>query len=174
MNEPTRRLFIALWPDAAVRSSIDRATREIAAASGGRVIPSVNFHITLVFLGAIAESRVSALIDCIWSEAIVPFELFFGHVTWWERQQVLCLEPLSGQDAVVSLVDRLRLSLRTEGFGVETRSFRTHITLAREVRRECKVGSIESLRWRVGRIELIESTLTKDGSKYTIVPVGRS
>ena len=58
----SRRLFVALWPDAKVRHELTmlQARPEIRAA-GGRTVPAKNIHMTLRFLGDVDASQQGAL-----------------------------------------------------------------------------------------------------------------
>jgi 2'-5' RNA ligase len=170
MNECTRRLFVALWPSDELRHEIEHETRFAARHSGGRVIPARNFHITLAFLGAVSESRVVDSITCVTTTKVAPFDLILGDLNWWERQELLCLEPKSGAEALTELVSGLQRALRGKGFAVEHRPFRPHVTLARDVRRDHAFKPIRELRWQVQKIELVESQTKATGSIYTILP----
>jgi RNA 2',3'-cyclic 3'-phosphodiesterase len=170
MNERTRRLFFALWPSDDLRRQIEHETRKAARHSGGRAIPAANLHITLAFLGSTPESKLLDAIACAKATTLQPFELALGDLKWWERQQLLCLEPTAGVDALLELVGKLQGALRAKGFTVEHRSFRPHITLAREVRREHEFKPIKQLRWQVQRIELVESQTLRTGSVYSVLP----
>jgi RNA 2',3'-cyclic 3'-phosphodiesterase len=186
MTERTRRLFFALWPSDELRHQIEHETHKAARRSGGRVIPGANLHITLAFLGAVPESKLADAIACAQATIVQPFDLVLGELKWWERQQLLCLEPTSGQDAMQALVGRLQEALRAKGFAVERRPFRAHVTLAREVRPPRTVGMpgtqeqfsarrvhefkpIRQLRWQVQRIELVESRTLPTGSAYSLL-----
>jgi len=169
-SERSRRLFYALWPLDELRHDVEHETRFAARHSGGRVIPARNLHITLVFLGSVPESRVPDAMACSTTIDFAPFDLTLGRVSWWERQELLCLEPTAGAEALVELVGRLQTALRRNGFAVEHRPFRPHITLAREVRRDHAFKPIRELRWQVQRIELVESQTRPSGSVYTLVP----
>lgn len=57
----TRRVFFALWPDEPLRSSFMHATHELARAAGGRLVAPRNLHVTLLFLGPVAEDRLTEL-----------------------------------------------------------------------------------------------------------------
>ncbi len=174
MSEPTRRLFFALWPSNSVRHSLFNASRNAVRQSEGRAVPLQNLHVTLAFLGSTPESRVGALLELRRSVEVEPFELKFGAIKAWKKQELLCLEPAGGQEALCALVDRLHRSLRTSGFEIEHRPFRAHVTLAREIAREIKWleeprNSILDVTWAVQRFELIESRVTKDGSVYRVI-----
>jgi len=169
VNEPARRLFIALWPADELRHEIEHETRHAARHSGGRVIAARNLHITLAFLGAVPESRIAALHHCIGVTTVQPFDLILQAINWWERQELLCLEPIAGAEALQECVERLHAALRHSGFAVERRPFRPHLTLARDVRRDHAVKPIKALHWPVQRMELIESQNSGRGSEYTVL-----
>lgn len=61
MREPTRRLFFALWPDETLRATFAHATHKAVRASGGRLVPARNLHVTLLFLGSVAERCIPEL-----------------------------------------------------------------------------------------------------------------
>ncbi len=166
----SRRLFFALWPSDELRHDIEIETRHAAHHCGGRIIPACNFHITLAFLGSVPEARVADARECVAMTNVKSCELALGAMHWWQKQELLCLEPTSGADALVELVSRLQTALCAKGFPVDDRPFRPHITLAREVRREHAFKPIRQLRWQVHRIELVESQTLPGGSVYTILP----
>jgi 2'-5' RNA ligase len=164
-----RRLFVALWPTDQLRHDIEHETRFAAHHSGGRVTPARNFHITLAFLGSVPEPRVVDAMTCVTTIVIAPFELTLGSLNWWERQELLCLEPHAGVGALVELVTRLQRELRGKGFALEHRPFHPHLTLARDVRREHAFKPIRELRWQVHRMELVASQNVATASVYTIL-----
>jgi 2'-5' RNA ligase len=167
--EPGRRVFFALWPSDTLRHDIEHATRHAARHSGGRIVHARNFHITLAFLGEMPESRILELAQCARDIAVGPFDLVLQTIAWWERQELLCLEPIAGIEALQEWVGRLQAALRAQGFAIERRPFRAHLTLAREVRREHVVKPIKELRWQVKQMELVESRLQDRGSEYTVL-----
>ena len=52
-RESTRRLFFALWPDAALRASLQRRLAPLCAPDWGRVTGPAQWHVTLEFLGSL-------------------------------------------------------------------------------------------------------------------------
>lgn len=172
-EEPTRRLFFALWPADAFRSQIEHVTRHAARHSGGRVIPARNLHITLAFLGATPESRVADALVCQREIVVRPFELILGELKWWERQELLCLEPIESADngaaSLAELVSQLHRALRARGFAIEQRPFRAHLTLARDVRRAHEFKPIKQLHWLVENIALAQSQTFAKGSEYSLI-----
>jgi len=142
MSEQARRVFFALWPADELRQQIEHETRHAARHSGGRVIPARNFHLTLAFLGSVAESRLAELHRCASATVVRPFAVVLQVINWWERQELLCLEPIAGIDALHELAGRLHATLRGSGFAIEHRPFRPHLTLARDVRPPRRVETL--------------------------------
>ena len=56
-GEAQRRLYFALWPDAALRATIARVAAGPAAVAGGRAVPAADLHVTLAFLGGVPAAR---------------------------------------------------------------------------------------------------------------------
>jgi len=88
----TRRLFFALWPDAATRAAIE-ARRDALGALSKRVVPAANFHVTLVFLGDQPAERLASIEDD--AERIRPrcrgFALRMDRFGWFARARVAWL-----------------------------------------------------------------------------------
>src|SRR5271169_5368820 len=57
----SQRVFFALWPDAALRTTMADLAREVARASGGRPTAADRIHLTLAFLGEQPADRVETL-----------------------------------------------------------------------------------------------------------------
>ena len=172
-EEPTRRLFFALWPADALRDRIEHETRHATRHSGGRVIPARNLHITLAFLGSTPESRVADALLCQRETRVRPFELVLGELRWWERQELLCLEPSESADngaaPLSELAGQLHKALRARGFTIEPRPFRAHMTLARDVRRAHEFKPVKQLRWLVDGVALVQSQTLAKGPEYSVV-----
>src|SRR5690606_29746364 len=86
-----RRLFLALWPTEEFRAQIEASTLAISRASGGRLIPPRNYHVTLLFLGDVPADSVVAVQEASARLAGSPaFELHFDCIEAWGRK-LLCL-----------------------------------------------------------------------------------
>ena len=154
-SRPDRhRVFFALWPDDATRSSISRATREAVRASGGRPIAKDRLHLTVAFLGELTDVGLEA------ARAVPPvrvgsFELTLDALGIWPDSKILWLAPSNPPDALGGLEAQLWVGLIDRGFHGEERIYRPHVTLARRARPiELEV---EPLRWLVQDLVLIES-----------------
>lgn len=162
-----RRLFLALWPDAALRERIEQTLFPSLPAAAGRPVPAGNLHLTLVFLGAIAGDRLVCIEDAAAGARAEPFELVLDRLGWWRQSQVLWLGARETPPVLDALVGALRNGLVACGFTPESRPFRAHMTLIRKVRRRPPLPHCEPLRWRPDALVLIESTTIPGGVRYT-------
>ena len=163
----TRRLFFALWPDAPARAALVRLAHEIAHHGHGKAPREDNLHVTLAFLGPVADERLGALqrIGCDAAAGIVPFGLSLERVggTGFGIAWLSCdgVPP-----SLAALHAALATGLAREGFPTERRMFRPHLTLARHCARAAHRGAVQPIGWQVERLSLVESTLAPGGSRY--------
>lgn len=153
----TRRLFFALWPDAATRAAIE-ARRDALGALSKRVVPAANFHVTLVFLGDQPAERLASIEDD--AERIRPrcrgFALRMDRFGWFARARVAWL---GGQPPVpgAALAGELHRGLSALGLAPDARPWRPHITLFRGVTRRPELPRPDPLDWDVTSFALVES-----------------
>jgi 2'-5' RNA ligase len=168
-----RRLFFALWPTAAVRAQL--AAQAEAHAGLGRAIAARNLHVTVVFLGAVAEERVADARSAARSTQKLTsggkFLLHLDRIELWRRSSLICLAAGQVPPQLVTVVEQLRAGLRERGFeSREHETFRPHVTLVRDVSRAARVGAgVVSVQWPVDSFALVESKVGQRGSEYTVL-----
>lgn len=162
----TRRLFFALWPDAAVRAALVEAARHVPVQ--GRAVDPADFHITLAFLGATDAARERCCREAADRLRAVPFTLTLDRAGHWPRPQVLWLAPAVHPPALHALATDLATALRGCGFQPEARPFQPHLTLARKVRRAVLPEAVRPVLWPVGDFVLVESGGGADGVRYAV------
>ncbi len=162
-----RRLFFAFWPDEALRHGLSAARRSLFPMSG-RPVELAGVHVTAAFLGAVSESRLDVLTALC--GPVQPLTITFDRLEHWPKPRVLVAATTHVPDDLRGLVDGLWQQLDRLGFSREARSFRPHVTLARDVRSVRPGLKWEPFRWPVDRLELIEAVSTPDGVVYRPVP----
>lgn len=126
-----QRLFIALWPDARVRSALAARRDAWQWPPGAAIVNADKLHATLHFLGQVPPDRVADVRAAI-ALPFTPFELELREPALW-RGGIAVLEA----DAPPPLLDlhvRLGLALDALGLPVEPRPYRPHVTFARKAR----------------------------------------
>ncbi len=160
------RAFFALWPGAAIRSAISRATRDAVRLSGGRPIAKDRLHLTVAFLGELTTAGLEA------AKAVPPigvgaFELTLDRVGVWPESKVLWLAPQEPPEALLELEACLWDALVERGFRAEGRDYRPHVTLARRARPP--EVEVEPVRWPVADLVLVESFPEGRGVHYEVL-----
>lgn len=167
-----RRLFFALWPSDTVREQLAAEVQPHAAL--GRAIPARNLHITVVFLGAVAEERVALAEETALSVQKLTFDgkfmLHLERVEFWRRSHLVCLVAERTPPQLPAIVASLQSGLRERGFQLrEHEKFRPHVTLVREVICGSDGAALARVQWPVESFALIESKIGQRGSEYTVL-----
>ena len=175
------RCFIALGLVPEPGPSLETGLRSLRAFRELSVPPAENLHVTLAFMGDLAEGDVGAAGDALKAAAVAAGGSW--KVTWGstgafpslERPRVIWL-GLADPVVTVTVQGLLMAELRSRRLPADDRPFRAHLTLAR-VRRALSRERGEALVAAMGTIAnpvpatvealiLYHSTQGRDGSVY--------
>lgn len=127
------RLFVAILLTEPMKDALCEIGRELAPQLlRGRLSRRENLHLTLAFLGETPGfDRAAAALQRICAP---PFEIATGRAGRFRRSggDVAWVE-IRENPALAALQRQVADSLRREGFPLENRPFRPHLTLGREV-----------------------------------------
>lgn len=135
-------------------------------------------HLTLAFLGEVQPDRVPAvaraLTDATRGTPALNLEATgLGAFPDSRRARVVWSGVEGDLDRLASLQKRLTEALRTEGFDLDDRPFRPHITLARLRVPQPLPSNLDLSRrfggWRAGDVELYESRQGPGGVRYEVL-----
>ncbi len=167
------RLFIALPIGRAVVDALSEVATDVPR--GWREVRPESLHLTLAFLGEVEERRVAAAERAMRLSAAraAPLELSargIGAFPNHERARVMWAGLEGDVAALAELQGDLTSALRQEGFDLEERPFRPHVTLARS--REPRPLPTNAERsfggWRAAEVRLYESHLGPAGPRYEV------
>lgn len=186
-NASGRRLFFALWPDAATRAQLAALIPVLPAASlvGARPVPAPKLHLTLAFLGYVPASAEAQLIRLVQDNADRPplssvsprdptaaLTVSLDALGHWPRGGILFVAPTQTPAALATLAAAVAAKARAVGIALAGDTpFRPHITLARRV----AVATTPPwplpapILWSVDRYCLVWSRPTSAGSVYGVV-----
>lgn len=170
-GEQTARLFFALWPDAKVRHVLDQAGRKLHAACGGRRMRAPNVHLTLVFLGNVAVTRLDELRAVAGSVSGASFSMTLDRLGWWRHNRVAWAAPNETSEELQGLVTQLQEGLRNAGFTFDDRPvFSPHVTLLRNARCEgVEMPPLLPLAWAADAFVLVKSVTNDAGATYEVI-----
>jgi 2'-5' RNA ligase len=160
------RVFLALWPDAAVRHQL-REWRDLWVwPRGATPVHTDKLHLTLHFLGNQPAESLPALLDGL-AVPMTPFRLQLGVAELWHNG-IAVLSPLSAPPELLDLHAALSSALPGVGLQPEARDYRPHVTMARRARGAEAPANGPAIDWEIDRYALVESK-TGDGSGYTVL-----
>ena len=160
------RLFIAIQFSDEVKSVLLGAINELRAqAEEGYFTRPENLHLTLAFIGETDRLRsVRGVIDECADES---FDITIGGSG---RFGALYWAGIKRCEKLEALADRIQNGLREQGFEIENREFKPHITLARQVAADKPIRlNIPETTMSVSRISLMKSERINGKLCYTEV-----
>jgi 2'-5' RNA ligase len=149
------RLFVALWPDAAVRAALAAWRDACTWPARAAVVATPKLHMTLHFIGDVAADRLPAIVQGL-RVPPHPCELALDQCQSWPRGLVV-LQSSDTPAALLALHAACANALLALALPVQRRPFRAHVTLAREAAGALLHRRAEPLRWPVGDVALVRS-----------------
>ncbi|MGD8240004.1 MAG: RNA 2',3'-cyclic phosphodiesterase [Armatimonadota bacterium] len=178
------RSFVAVGIAADVRRHLAEAQQQLKAARArARWVRAGNLHVTVKFLGDIAEQRVPDVLDALGRAAggIEPFVMRvqgLGAFPGLRRPRVVWAGVTDGAEQSARLAQGVERELAPLGFSREKRPFAAHITLGR-VKSFVGVSALAELiaahgdtefgTVRVDEVTLMRSELRPDGAVYSVL-----
>ena len=168
------RLFIAVFPGYEVKTELQKLQEEIRTkAEKGSFTRPENLHLTLIFLGETPEERLKSLYTIIQGIKASAFEVSFNRTgyfsqgrneLWWAGA-----DPNDPRLPLLNSVHRQLVSgLEKEGFYVDKKPFKAHITLAREISSSRPIiMNNPQLTVKVDHISLVKSERIQGVLTYT-------
>jgi 2'-5' RNA ligase len=163
---PQTRLFLALWPDPAIRHALRERRDAWDWPRGASPVHTDKLHMTLHFLGELPSERVPAL-QRGFAVPFTPFTLSIGVPKLWAHG-VAVLEPHEEPPELLELHANLSSALVAFGLQPEARTYRPHVTLARRANNVVVPPETEPLVWKIDGYALVESK-PGNGGAYTVL-----
>ncbi|WP_298019389.1 RNA 2',3'-cyclic phosphodiesterase [uncultured Dysosmobacter sp.] len=157
------RLFAAIRFSPAVRASLLEAAAALQRQGAGRFTRPENFHLTLAFIGEtekLAEAKAALEAACTGG----PVSLTVGGLghfgdLWWTG--------IRENPRLAALALGVQQALRDQGFSVEKRPWKPHVTLVRQWRGPCPRLTVREVSMRAERVSLMKSERIHGKLTYT-------
>ncbi len=174
------RLFVALEIPAEVRQALSGAMARLQdTARGARWVRAEGIHITLKFIGEMADERAGAIGDSLRDVRVdAPVDARIHGLGFFpnERHPRVLWAGVSASPNLVELAEAVAARLEKLGIAGEGREFKPHLTLARFKNED----GLPRLREELGKLEpfefgalssnefhLFRSELLPRGARYT-------
>ncbi len=162
----TKRLFFALWPDNRQRDRLRDVINSVAKTVEGKAVERRNWHVTLPFIGQLDERQIADLQELAGQVQVEPFRLVFDRLEFWARPKVACLAAATVPPELEQLVSSLNEVLQMVGVVPEERTYRPHVTVARNARAFTTERLAQRVTTEWSGFELMESVSAPGGVSY--------
>lgn len=128
-------------------------------------------HLTLVFIGQVAQERLPGLLEIAADVRVASFVLDFDLEACWRHNRIAHLGASRPPEALFALVRQLEGGLEAGGLAFDRRPYVPHVTLIRNagcgVDRSGKENPApEPVSWPVRDFVLVRSSLRPEGARY--------
>jgi len=167
-----KRLFLALWPDSATRNRLTEIQTCIARNPRLRYAKPVsteNIHLTLHFLGDVAEARIAQLESCLADVRAEPFSLTIDRWGYFPKAGVCWIGATKTPEAIASLLEQTAECVANAVENYTQSRFMPHITLFRKARHPLKIETFDAFAWNVDKFALVSSLTRQEGVEYTVI-----
>lgn len=179
------RLFLAVGLDEAVRRAAEKTAEELRKRVDrvlrGRWVPPSHMHLTIRFIGHVADERVPSVLDVLEPPLTIPtFDVALGTCGVFPTSgppRVLWIGLKEGLASLQAMHDEFNRRLAAAGVEPENGPFSAHVTLARikdasrgssaVVRESIQAIRVPTNRCQISEAVLFESRLSPKGSTYT-------
>ena len=158
------RLFFALWPDELVAGQLERTTSLLNAVGGARWVPVSNLHMTLAFIGEVADQDLAVMQQIGRSIRAPGFAVVCDELAYWPQARAVVAAVRKPPPALHELSQRIN-----EAAGLPPTSFRAHVTLVRKVTQAPVLPSMSPIIWRATHFALVRSQTGGAASAYTVL-----
>ncbi len=164
-----QRVFFALWPNDGVRAALSKAALRVQQSLHGRRIRDENIHLTLAFLGDLDNGQLARLKAMPESVVTGAFSIVLDRLGCWPHNAIGWVGPSNVPQRLLELSRNLEAWLRGEGFDLQRRPFKPHVTLLRDAECVRMESSLAPVKWEVVDMVLVRSRLLAGGSRYEVV-----
>ena len=168
-DDPWKRCFLALAPDAASRDALAALDVPLNA----RRVPYEQLHLTVAFIGQLPRETGAMLAERLQSDAFTIPPASVTKIECWPSRMHprLMVAVLEMSEAFAGLNRRVRSLMEEAGLPLDARAFRPHITLARFARDAQEtalardgIPALPPLNFT--SLVLYSSTLARQGARY--------
>jgi 2'-5' RNA ligase len=174
------RIFLAINLPDTIRYEMEAILEEAKQANdfpGLKWTKPRSLHLTLHFLDDQGDESINKIIE-ICNQAAQEFKPTNVRVGEWGGfpnliQPKIVFVSLNDSDTLINLQKFLGDKLNKQGFEIDSRPFKTHITVARNEDSQemlaLALPDIGELEWKVNSFELMKSSLLPDGAEYEVI-----
>ncbi len=157
------RCFVALFPDPVAREGLDALAQKVQKDhAGSRRMQRGQLHLTLAFIGPLAEQRGNQVAQILDAVPIEPFVWTLDRIGGFARAHVLWVGG-NQEPRLTALAQIVRESLDDTMVSYDRKAFSAHVTLLRNITNVPSFSLDTPILWHVTRPYLVVSDRDSNG-----------
>lgn len=169
-DNPTARVFFALWPEAAESKQLAAWQAPLERLCGGRAMRCETLHNTLVFIGDVQTYGLEALQLAAQEVSGEGFGLHFDEARYWGHNHVVYAAPREVPQKLAQLVSALEQRLDAHRFKFDRRTYKPHVTLLRNAHwSDAPLPVMRPVVWQIDGFALVQSVPREGLADYRIL-----
>jgi RNA 2',3'-cyclic 3'-phosphodiesterase len=163
------RLFFASFPDSDSCRSVSAAVQALKLPAASSYLPPEKYHMTLIFLGEVPDSKVQAVREVGDAQRIACFPLQFDGWEYWKGARAVVASASDLPEPLRTLRANVAAALTQRGVAFDDKPLRPHMTVARKLTQAPVLPQLSEFSWTVRAFSLVSSVTAPTGSVYTVV-----
>lgn len=171
------RLFVAINFDESIKNKIQKIIMELKKYSTqGKFITNEHMHLTLEFLGEIPDDKIVIIKDSMDQVSSEIFTMKLTGVGFFKRSEGdICWLGIEENVLLLKTQAKLHEQLIKQGFKLENRAYKPHLTIGRKVKMEEDFSldnfskSIRNININIEMIDLMKSEQINGKLVHSIV-----
>jgi 2'-5' RNA ligase len=163
------RLFFATFPDVDARRRISAEARSLDLPRHSAPMPPENYHMTLLFLGEVADRNVQSVREVGGAQIAGRIPLQFDHWEYWSGGRAVVAATSDRPESLLQLRASLAAGLRRLDIDFDDKPLCPHITVARKIAQAPVLPAMSEFRWSASAFSLVASVTGPTGSVYTVL-----
>lgn len=129
----TKRLFLALVITDETKQAINQWQARHMESLYKKPVPADNYHVTLVYMGAIEQSKYDTVVEKLREVRSDNFQLTITKTQHFKNSKTLVLTPSTIPPKLIELQRNINRVVKQAGLPYETRTYNPHVTLFRKI-----------------------------------------
>jgi len=169
MSAAPPRWFFALWPTRFERARMAAAAAPLALEAAARRVTEDNYHSTVAFVGEADDLQAASLRRVAALSRAARFSVRFDAFEYWPKPQVVVAAAREIPPALAALWQDLHARLAADGFRLQPKRLRPHVTLAGKVAAAPLLPPMAACTWQAEEFCLLCSASGAARGAYTVV-----
>ncbi len=169
-DNPTARVFFALWPATAESAQLAAWQAPLKRLCGGRAMRGETLHNTLAFIGDVELYGLEVLQLAAQEAGGEEFGLCFDAARYWGHNHIVYAAPLHVPRQLERLVENLWQRLDAHRFRFDRREYKPHVTLLRNAHwSDTPLPAMPPVCWRIRDFALVQSVQQGGMTDYRVL-----